>query len=226
MLIIIDIIIVGCVVFIFYFLNLTGILPIVVCIVAGLLLHFSSVVVLQAIKKKNDEKNLIYNQENRIQNVIWKFANISIGYGLIEDFVDSMSDFAKKKKVLLEISNDSFVKNEISDAEDYLIILSERLETKLKILEAVDQDDRAYDDIIDDIKKIVSTTIDYVGEVENLLVEVGRSKDDDDDDEKKQKLSKSTNRLKEIREQSNKLFEEDFNEGLFVTSSFENHIGI
>lgn len=220
MLTIIDVIIVVCVIGLFYLLNLTGILPIVLCIGVGVLLHFASAGVLQVIKKKAEEKQLIHDQENRIQNVIQKFSDISIDdYDLIEDFVDSMSDFERKKKVLLEISNDAFVRNEVSDAEDYLVRLSERLEIKLKILKAVDRYDLAYDAIIEDIKTIVSTTKEYVDEVGNFLVQVGRSKDDDDDDEKKRKLSKSTDRMKEIKEQSKALFEEDPNEGLFVTTS-------
>ena len=220
MLTIIDVIIVVCVIGLFYLLNLTGILPIVLCIGVGVLLHFASASVLQVIKKKAEEEQLIHDQENRIQNVIQKFSDISIdGYDLIEDFVDSMSDFERKKKVLLEISNDAFVRNEVSDAEDYLVRLSERLEIKLKILKAVDRYDLAYDAIIEDIKTIVSTTKEYVDEVGNFLVQVGRSKDDDDDDEKKRKLSKSTDRMKEIKEQSKALFEEDPNEGLFVTTS-------
>lgn len=220
MLTIIDVIIVVCVIGFFYLLNLTGILPIVLCIGVGVLLHFASAGVLQAIKKKAEEKQLIHDQENRIQNVIQKFTDISIdGYDLIEDFVDSMSDFERKKKVLLEISNDAFVRNEVSDAEDYLVRLSERLEIKIKILKAVDRYDMAYDAIIEDIQKIVSTANEYVDEFGNFLVEVGRSKDDDDDDEKKRKLSKSTDRMKEIKEQSKALFEEDPNEGLFVTTS-------
>ena len=220
MLTIIDVIIVVCVIGLFYLLNLTGILPIVLCIGVGVLLHFASAGVLQAIKKKAEEEQLIHDQENRIQNVIQKFSDISIDdYDLIEDFVDSMSDFERKKKVLLEISNDAFVRNEVSDAEDYLVRLSERLEIKLKILKAVDRYDLAYDAIIEDIKTIVSTTKEYVDEVGNFLVQVGRSKDDDDDDEKKRKLSKSTDRMKEIKEQSKALFEEDPNEGLFVTTS-------
>lgn len=220
MLTIIDVIIVVCVIGLFYLLNLTGILPIVLCIGVGVLLHFVFASVLQAIKKKAEEEQLIHDQENRIQNVIQKFSDISIdGYDLIEDFVDSMSDFERKKKVLLEISNDAFVRNEVSDAEDYLVRLSERLEIKLKILKAVDRYDLAYDAIIEDIKTIVSTTKEYVDEVGNFLVQVGRSKDDDDDDEKKRKLSKSTDRMKEIKEQSKALFEEDPNEGLFVTTS-------
>lgn len=220
MLTIIDVIIIVCVIGLFYFLNLTGILPIVLCIGVGVLLHFASASVLQVIKKKAEEEQLIHDQENRIQNVIQKFTDISIdGFDLIEDFVDSMSDFERKKKVLLEISNDAFVRNEVSDAEDYLVRLSERLEIKLKILEAVDRYDMAYDAIIEDIQKIVSTANEYVDEFGNFLVEVGRSKDDDDDDEKKRKLSKSTDRMKEIKEQSKALFEEDPNEGLFVTTS-------
>ncbi len=220
MLTIIDVIIVVCVIGLFYLLNLTGILPIVLCIGVGVLLHFVFASVLQGIKKKAEEEQLIHDQENRIQNVIQKFSGISIDDdGTIEDFVDSMSDFERKKKVLLEISNDAFVRNEVSDAEDYLVRLSERLEIKLKILKAVDRYDIAYNDVIEDIKTIVSTTKDYVDEVGNFLVQVGRSKDDDDDDEKKRKLSKSTDRMKEIKEQSKALFEEDPNEGLFVTTS-------
>ena len=220
MLTIIDVIIVVCVIGLFYLLNLTGILPIVLCIGVGVLLHFVFASVLQVIKKKAEEEQLIHDQENRIQNVIQKFTGISIDDdGTIEDFVDSMSDFERKKKVLLEISNDAFVRNEVSDAEDYLVRLSERLEIKLKILKAVDRYDIAYNDVIEDIKTIVSTTKDYVDEVGNFLVQVGRSKDDDDDDEKKRKLSKSTDRMKEIKEQSKALFEEDPNEGFFVTTS-------
>ena len=220
MLTIIDVIIIVCVIGLFYLLNLTGILPIVLSIGVGVLLHFASAGVLQVIKKKAEEKQLIHDQENRIQNVIQKFSDISIDdYDLIEDFVDSMSDFERKKKVLLEISNDAFVRNEVSDAEDYLVRLSERLEIKLKILKAVDRYDIAYNDVIEDIKTIVSTTRDYVDEVGNFLVQVGRSKDDDDDDEKKRKLLKSTDRMKEIKEQSKALFEEDPNEGFFVTTS-------
>ena len=93
------------------------------------------------------------------------------------------------------------------------------MERKLKILEALDRYDDAYDAIISDIKEIVSTTDEFVTEFGNLLVEVGRSNDDDDDDERRQQLSKSTDRLRDIREQSKKLLEEDPDDGLFVVSS-------
>lgn len=230
MLTLIDILIVIFLIGLFYFLNLTGILPIVVCIVGGLLLHFAFAGVFNRIEKKKEEEKLIYDQENRIQNVILKFSENSTCsdeiYRWVRDFTASLSDFLKKKEVLLEISNDAFIRNEISEAEDYLIRLADRLDTKLKIVGAVDEYDVAYDDITADIKKIASITEAYVQEIGKLLVEVGRSKDDDDDDERKKRISKSTDRLKEIRKESSKLFEEEPIEGLFVATSSGSNFNI
>ncbi|MBR3324510.1 MAG: hypothetical protein IKG14_00465 [Clostridia bacterium] len=219
MLTLVDVIIVVSIISLFYLMSLTGIVPIAVCIGAGVVLHFTAGGIIRIIEKRGKEIKLIEKQENRIQFIVQEFSSISIGSSLIENFVDSLKDFVRKKKVLLEISNDAFVRNEVFSAEDYLVRLSERLERKLKILEALDRYDDAYDAIISDIKEIVSTTDEFVTEFGNLLVEVGRSNDDDDDDERRQQLSKSTDRLRDIREQSKKLLEEDPDDGLFVVSS-------
>ena len=232
---IIDVLIVIVIVSLFYFLNLTGILPIAACIAVALLLHFGLAGVLQVKQKKDKEEKLIADQKNRINKKIQELrSRIESSESdvpdeileLVKDFIKALSYFENKKKVLFEISSDKSLKRDLDASEDYLIGLSERLEVKLKILKVIDRNDYHFDTISDDVEEIVSTANELVNKMDDLLVEVSRSDDYyDSEEQKRESINESIERLRQVREQNKALLVEDPDEGFLLKSSGSN-IGI
>ena len=218
---------------VFFFLKLSGIIPIIATIGVAFAIHL---VAGNFLDNKEEEKKIIETIEENDEKPQRKLPLSQIVNDLAEDFngdsVDQFGDcvesFSKKQMALMQIikltgENSEYIKNASDDAEDYLRALAKRLRIKLTALGALDEYDYQYEETQDEIDSLISKSRELLKVYSSLLAEASKVNDDEGTDDTQ--LKNAIAKLKSVREENSEIFEDISSKGLFVTSS-GNNMGI
>ena len=213
----------------FFFLKLSGIIPIIATIGVAFAIHL----VAGKFLDNKEEKKIIETIKEDDEKPKIKLPLSQIVNDLAEDFygdsVDQFGDcvesFSKKQMALMQIikltgENSEYIKNASDDAEDYLRALAKRLRIKLTALGALDENDYQYEETQDEIDSLISKTRELLKVYSSLLTEASKVNDDEGTDDTQ--LKNAIAKLKSVREENSEIFEDVSSKGLFVTSSGSN----
>lgn len=217
---------------VFFFLKLSGIIPIVATIGVAFAIHLvagnfldnkEEKKIIETIKEDDEKPKIKLPLSQIVNDLKEEFYSDSL-----DEFGDCVESFSKKQIALMQIikltgENSEYIQNASDDAEDYLRALAKRLRIKLTALGALDECDFQYEETQDEIDSLISKSRELLKVYSSLLAEASKVNDDEGTDDTQ--LKNAIAKLKSVREENSEIFEDISSKGLFVTSS-GNNMGI
>ena len=189
----------------FWFLNLTGILPIIFTIVSAVAIHLAASKVLS---KKDEQKELEEYKKNKLKR---RFQEMREKYrenddnGFIDDFEGIVEQFYNIKEALyklLALNDDNqgdYIRKLSEDTEEYIISLMKELEEIFIVLSAVTNSetrDEEYESAENIIRLATETLKKYAGVLVEVRKNEGKIERNDPD------LEAAVEALKSVRKNS------------------------